>query len=105
MKDEGATGGARNAIDVMKIAHHGSKYSTSEEWLSYWRPRVSVISVGATNTYGHPNEAVLERLSAVDSAIYRTDTMGEIQIRAQQGKLSVRYQRKQYKTDTNTTTH
>lgn len=94
VKDEGATGEVRKAIDVMKIAHHGSKYSTSEEWLSYWRPKVSVISVGATNTYGHPNEAVLERLSAVNSAIYRTDTMGEIQIRAQQGKLSVRYQRK-----------
>ncbi|ALP39128.1 competence protein ComEC [Paenibacillus sp. IHB B 3084] len=88
---KGETLAVRQAVDVMKIAHHGSKYSTSEEWLSYWQPKVSVISVGASNTYGHPNEAVLDRLSAVGSAIYRTDTMGEVQIRAHQGKLSVRY--------------
>ncbi|MGM1020975.1 MAG: ComEC/Rec2 family competence protein [Bacillota bacterium] len=88
---EGRTAVVRQAVDVLKIAHHGSKHSTSEEWLSYWRPKVSVISVGASNTYGHPNEAVLDRLSAVGSAIYRTDTMGEVQIRAHQGKLSVRY--------------
>ncbi|WP_025682009.1 ComEC/Rec2 family competence protein [Paenibacillus maysiensis] len=88
---EGGTAVVRQAVDVLKIAHHGSRHSTSEEWLSYWRPKVSVISVGASNTYGHPNEAVLDRLSAVGSAIYRTDTMGEVQIRAHQGKLSVRY--------------
>jgi competence protein ComEC len=94
MKDQEGVGTAGQAVDVMKIAHHGSKYSTSEEWLSYWRPEVSVISVGAGNTYGHPNKAVLERLAAAGSDIYRTDAMGEIQIRAQQGKLSVRYKQK-----------
>ncbi|WP_346834333.1 ComEC/Rec2 family competence protein [Paenibacillus polymyxa] len=94
VKAQEGIGAARKAVDVMKVAHHGSKYSTSEEWLSYWQPKVSVISVGASNTYGHPNKAVLERLAEIDSAIYRTDTMGEVQIRAQQGKLSVRYQRK-----------
>ncbi|MGG4217365.1 ComEC/Rec2 family competence protein [Paenibacillus jamilae] len=94
VKAQGGTGSARKAVDVMKVAHHGSKYSTSEEWLSYWQPKISVISVGASNTYGHPNKAVLERLAEVGSAIYRTDTMGEVQIRAQQGKLSVRYQRR-----------
>ncbi|AUS27671.1 competence protein ComEC [Paenibacillus polymyxa] len=99
VKAQGATGAARKAVDVMKVAHHGSKYSTSEEWLSYWQPKVSVISVGASNTYGHPNKAVLERLAEVDSAIYRTDTMGEVQIRAQQGKLSVRYQRRREQTN------
>ncbi|MDN4082722.1 ComEC/Rec2 family competence protein [Paenibacillus polymyxa] len=99
VKAQGAIGAARKAVDVMKVAHHGSKYSTSEEWLSYWQPKVSVISVGASNTYGHPNQAVLERLAEVDSAIYRTDTMGEVQIRAQQGKLSVRYQRRREQTN------
>ncbi|OBA06594.1 competence protein ComEC [Paenibacillus polymyxa] len=99
-KAQETPGAARKAIDVMKVAHHGSKYSTSEEWLSYWQPRVAVISVGASNTYGHPNKAVLERLAEVDSAIYRTDTMGEVQIRVQQGKLSVRYQRKREQRDT-----
>ncbi|MDQ0493157.1 competence protein ComEC [Paenibacillus brasilensis] len=100
MKETGKTGTVRQAIDVMKIAHHGSRYSTSEEWLTYWRPEIAVISVGASNTYGHPNKAVLERLSVANSAIYRTDTMGEIQLRAQQGKLSVRYKHKREQADT-----
>lgn len=99
MKDQEGVGTVAQAVDVMKIAHHGSKYSTSEEWLSYWRPQVSVISVGAGNTYGHPNKAVLERLAAAGSDIYRTDTMGEIQFHAQQGKLSVRYKHKHGQTD------
>lgn len=67
-------------VDVLKIGHHGSKTSSSSEWLRYWQPALSVISVGATNTYGHPTEEVLERIEEVESEVARTDLQGEIQI-------------------------
>ncbi len=65
-------------IDVLKIAHHGSKYSTSEEWLRYWKPLQAAISIGATNTYGHPHPDVLKRLQEQDVTALRTDENGEI---------------------------
>ncbi|RKN79032.1 DNA internalization-related competence protein ComEC/Rec2 [Paenibacillus ginsengarvi] len=65
-------------VDVMKIAHHGSKTSSSGEWLSYWKPERAVISVGLNNSYGHPNAGVLERIAEAGSVIYRTDRSGEI---------------------------
>ncbi|MDQ6423325.1 DNA internalization-related competence protein ComEC/Rec2 [Paenibacillus sp. LHD-117] len=63
--------------DIMKIAHHGSKYSTSQEWLDYWSPRGTVISVGGSNTYGHPHPDVVGRLERSGASIWRTDTGGE----------------------------
>jgi competence protein ComEC len=65
-------------VDVMKVAHHGSKTSTGEDWLAFWKPAVSVISVGKNNVYGHPNPGVLERLEQSGTDIYRTDRNGEI---------------------------
>lgn len=65
-------------IDVLKIAHHGSKYSTSEEWLRFWNPLQAAISVGATNTYGHPHPDVLKRLQQQSVTAFRTDQNGEI---------------------------
>ncbi|MCM3627240.1 DNA internalization-related competence protein ComEC/Rec2 [Paenibacillus glycanilyticus] len=65
-------------VDVLKVGHHGSKYSTSEEWLRYWQPLRAAISVGATNTYGHPHPDVLKRLEAASAAALRTDRDGEI---------------------------
>ncbi|MFK7695114.1 DNA internalization-related competence protein ComEC/Rec2 [Paenibacillus sp. HJGM_3] len=65
-------------IDVLKIAHHGSKTSTSSDWLSYWRPIDAVISVGATNSYGHPNPQVLKRIQASGARLHRTDREGEL---------------------------
>ncbi|MEF3306063.1 DNA internalization-related competence protein ComEC/Rec2 [Paenibacillus sp. GYB003] len=65
-------------IDVLKVAHHGSKTSTSDEWLAYWRPKAAVVSVGLKNSYGHPNPGVVERLERSGSDIYRTDRDGEV---------------------------
>jgi len=62
---------------VLKAAHHGSSTSTSQIWLNVVDPQVCVISVGENNTYGHPNEEVLERLSGID--LYRTDLNGTIE--------------------------
>ncbi|MBP1961513.1 DNA internalization-related competence protein ComEC/Rec2 [Paenibacillus aceris] len=71
---------ASHRLDVLKIAHHGSKYSTSQEWLDYWQPRTAVISVGEGNLYGHPAADVVERLRMSGAQILRTDQMGEVQL-------------------------
>ncbi|MGG4552684.1 ComEC/Rec2 family competence protein [Paenibacillus humicus] len=78
-------------IDVMKIAHHGSKTSTSAEWLEYWRPAAAVISAGASNSYGHPHPSVVERIASSGSRIYRTDQHGEVQMEVENGRIRVRY--------------
>jgi len=69
------------AVDVMKVAHHGSKTSTSAEWLAWWHPANSVISVGRNNLYGHPHPTVVERIAEEGSLLLRTDEDGEIQYR------------------------
>lgn len=67
-------------VEVLKIAHHGSKYSTSQEFLEKISPDLAVISVGAKNSYGHPAQEVIERLSNLAIKILRTDIGGEIEI-------------------------
>ncbi|SDC30714.1 competence protein ComEC [Paenibacillus sp. CF095] len=79
------------SIDVLKVAHHGSKTSSTEAWLQYWNAKTAVISAGVNNTYGHPNPGVMERLEAIGSDIYRTDQMGEVQMRVKDGKIDIRY--------------
>lgn len=63
---------------LLKVGHHGSNTSSSEAFIEAVRPEYSVISVGSDNAYGHPVEAVLARLQAVGSSIYRTDEQGTI---------------------------
>ncbi len=63
--------------DILKVAHHGSKYSTSLEWLERTRPQTAVISVGK-NSYGHPAQEVLERLHQSGVETLRTDHQGDI---------------------------
>ncbi|RCX22720.1 competence protein ComEC [Fontibacillus phaseoli] len=77
-------------VDVLKVAHHGSKTSTSAEWLARLQPKLSIISVGASNSYGHPNAGVMERLERAESFIYRTDLQGEIQVKVKSGTLWIR---------------
>ena len=64
--------------DVLKVAHHGSAYSTREEWVDAVKPDYAVISVGENNGYGHPARETLERLESAE--ILRTDEMGDITI-------------------------
>lgn len=89
--DSNDASAASVSIDVLKIAHHGSKTSSTEAWLQYWKAKTAVISAGVNNTYGHPNPGVMERLEATGSDIYRTDQMGEVQIRVKDGKIDIRY--------------
>jgi competence protein ComEC len=65
---------------VLKIAHHGSKYATTQEFLARVKPDVAIISCGDWNRYGHPSQVVLDRLRAADVKLYRTDLQGEITI-------------------------
>jgi len=72
-------GGLEN-IDILKVGHHGSKYASTEEFLEILQPEIAVISVGATNRYGHPTKETLERLSRIGARIYRTDLEGSIEL-------------------------
>lgn len=63
---------------VIKIAHHGSKYATSEDFVNRVKPQAAIISTGAWNRYGHPAQSVLDHLKAAGAKIYRTDLQGEI---------------------------
>lgn len=76
-------------IDVYKVSHHGSKYSNCEEILNVLKPRLSVISCGRKNTYGHPHKETLERLKQAESKVYTTIQGGEIVIENKNGKISV----------------
>lgn len=65
---------------VLKAGHHGSHYSSSMEFLEQVRPRLTVISCGRGNRYGHPHQETLERLQAIGSAVVRTDELGCIKV-------------------------
>ena len=74
-------------IDVLKVGHHGSKTSSSIEFINEINPKYSIISVGKNNRYGHPNKEVLENLK--DSEIYRTDRDGSVMFKIKNNKLKV----------------
>ena len=68
------------SVDVLKIAHHGSRNTTTEAFLQAIRPGSALISCGRKNRYGHPHEETIERLEAVGSRILRTDEHGAIML-------------------------
>ncbi|MGH2467179.1 MAG: ComEC/Rec2 family competence protein, partial [Candidatus Limnocylindrales bacterium] len=67
-------------VDVLKVAHHGSRTATSAALLAALRPAVAIISVGAHNLYGHPAPETLARLEAVGARTYRTDRDGTVEV-------------------------
>ncbi len=66
--------------DILKVGHHGSKYSSSLSFLKFVSPKAAMIEVGAKNRYGHPSEAALSRLKMINANIFRTDLNGDIKI-------------------------
>ena len=75
---------------VLKVAHHGSKSSSIQPFLEMVKPRIAFIGVGETNTFGHPNEGVLQRLENIGAKIYRTDKNGEISLKVdKKGKIKI----------------
>lgn len=65
-------------INILKVGHHGSDTSSSEKFIQTVAPEISIISVGKDNSYGHPDQDILDRLEEVGSKIYRTDEVGNI---------------------------
>ena len=74
-------------IDVLKVGHHGSRTSSSKEFINEINPKYSVISVGKNNRYGHPNKEVLGNLN--NSKIYRTDQDGSVMFKIKNKKLRI----------------
>ena len=74
-------------IDVLKVGHHGSKTSSSKDFINGINPKYSVISVGKNNRYGHPNKEVLNNME--NSKIYRTDQNGSIMFKIKNSKLKI----------------
>ncbi|PNZ65472.1 DNA internalization-related competence protein ComEC/Rec2, partial [Staphylococcus saprophyticus] len=83
-----------NNLDVLKVGHHGSKTSSSSNFVNIMHPKISLISVGQNNRYKLPSTEVITRLKAIGSKIYMTSLSGEvtitlsnsIQIKSQFGK-------------------
>lgn len=74
-------------VDVLKVGHHGSKTSSSKEFIDEINPKYGIISVGKNNRYGHPNKEVLNNLE--NSKIYRTDQVGSIMFKIKNNKLKI----------------
>lgn len=67
-----------DSLSILKVGHHGSKYSSSEEFLASIMPKAAVISCAARNTYGHPHKETLQRLEDVGALVLRTDEGGAV---------------------------
>lgn len=76
-------------VCLYKAAHHGSRYSNSQEILSEITPEIVVISCGQYNSYGHPHQETLERLNAADCKIWQTKDGGQITIKISKEKIGV----------------
>lgn len=66
--------------DFLKVGHHGSRYASSEAFLEKVKPTVSIISVGAGNSYGHPAKDTIDKLTAIGSRVLRTDKNGTVEL-------------------------
>jgi competence protein ComEC len=77
--------------DILKVAHHGSKTSTTAEFVARTAPCYAVISVGKDNNFGHPNAAVLDRLEKGGAKIYRTDEQGAVIFEFKKSGIAVSY--------------
>ncbi len=76
-------------VDILKVAHHGSKTSSIPEWLAAVAPKVAIIQVGK-NTFGHPSPEVLERYSADGILLYRNDTNGAVICTYRKGQWDIK---------------
>ncbi len=75
---------------VLKVAHHGSKTSSTNDFLKAVKPQIALIGVGKNNTFGHPNKEVLEKIKSMGTKICRTDKEGEIIIKVnKEGKMKL----------------
>jgi competence protein ComEC len=80
----------RAATRILKVAHHGSRTSTSQALLSEWRPQYALISAGRGNTFGHPAPEVVQRLEVLGAQVFRTDLDGQIELETDGSQVEVR---------------
>mgnify|MGYP000433099460 CR=1 FL=1 len=81
---------------VVKVAHHGSRYQDLN-FMKALSPRISIISVGKDNTYGHPAPQTIAALSRIGSTVYRTDQDGALAINARRHRVKVRKSHQAFK--------
>jgi len=74
---------------VLKVGHHGSKNSTTPEFLAAAQPRFGIISAGEDNPYGHPNQELLERLENASLRIFRMDRDGDVHVVTDGSRLEI----------------
>ncbi|MDH5234051.1 MAG: MBL fold metallo-hydrolase, partial [Gemmatimonadota bacterium] len=77
------------AADVLKVGHHGSSTSSTGAFVDAVGPRLALVSVGATNLYGHPSSDVMRRLAEAGATVLRTDQLGTIIVRTDGASLEV----------------
>jgi competence protein ComEC len=75
---------------ILKVAHHGSRTSTSEKLIDAWRPHIALIGCGRGNPFGHPSAEVLQRLQRAGTSVYRTDLHGQITVETDGHDVRVR---------------
>ena len=85
--------GAELRADVLKVAHHGSRYASGVKLLRAVRPRIAVISAGAGNEYGHPAATTVQRLARAGATVYRTDLDGDVTVETDGASIRVRTSR------------
>lgn len=86
-------------IDVLKVAHHGSDTSSSYRFIRMIMPQYAIISVGEGNSYGHPTDAVLSRLSDADVKTYRTDLNGDIYVYSDGKNITIETAKEAYESE------
>ena len=87
--EELAGGKISRPADILKVAHHGSKYSSSASFLKSVNPKIAVIEVGK-NSYGHPTKEALARLKMAGALIFRTDRDGTVRITSDGDKIKIK---------------
>jgi competence protein ComEC len=76
--------------DVLKVAHHGSRTSSTASFIAEVKPRLAVVSVGAGNSYGHPSATTLGSLAAAGATVLRTDREGTVIVTTNGTRIQVR---------------
>lgn len=75
--------------DILKVAHHGSKTSSITEFIEKTKPKYAIIGVGEDNKFGHPSDSTIQNLEKANIRIYRTDKMGEIEIKTNGKEIKI----------------
>ncbi len=76
-------------LTILKVAHHGSRYATSGDLLTFFAPKIGIISAGRSNRYGHPAHETLERLEDAGATLYNTQTNGAITVKTDGKKVFI----------------